>query len=107
MTVVARCRPRARARPRTEAPRGILDVTTLANLHVVRGSSCQRTRVRACVCVCVCKDASNINGHVVAGEASLSQFLLGEEYRRFFRRFARVAGGKNSLKVCCKPTSAL
>lgn len=47
----------------------------------------------------VCKEASNINGHVVAGEASLSQFLLGGEYRRFFRCFARVAGDKNSLKV--------
>lgn len=26
----------------------------------------------------MCSDASNINGHIVAAEASLSQFLWGE-----------------------------
>lgn len=30
---------------------------------------------------CVHSDASNINGHMVTGEASLLQFLLGEEYK--------------------------
>lgn len=29
----------------------------------------------------MCLDASNFNVHVVADEASLSQFILGEEYR--------------------------
>lgn len=59
------------------------------------------------VCVCVCSYASNINGRMVAGEASLSQFLLGEEYRREFSFIATTAevqakaGAKNSLKVSC------
>lgn len=57
--------------------------------------------------VCVCSDASNINGRMVAGEASLSQFLLGEEYRREFSFIATTAevqakaGAKNSLEVSC------
>lgn len=61
-----------------------------------------------CECVCVCSDASNINGHMVAGEASLSQFLLGEEYRieSFFHCYncwvAREReASKNNLKVSC------
>lgn len=56
------------------------------------------------LCERVCTVASNINGHVVAGEASLSQFLLGEEDRgesSFHCDNYRVAGDKNSLKVSC------
>lgn len=53
----------------------------------------------------MCTDASNINGHMVAGEASLSQFLLGEEHRResfFIATSSELqAGDKNSLKASC------
>lgn len=76
----------------------ILYVTTFENLHVVR-------RYFKSLCEHVCTDTSNINGHVVAGEASLSQFLLGEEYRResFFHCYNyRVAGKGTRLKLASR-----
>lgn len=56
------------------APRNISDVTTLR--ICMSGAWYFKS-----LCERVCTVASNINGHVVAGEASLSQFLLGEEDR--------------------------
>ncbi len=57
-----------------------------------------------CVCVCVCSDASNINGHTVASEASLSQFLLGEEYRREFLSLLQLLSCKQrrALKIASR-----
>lgn len=75
-----------------EEPRcNILYVTTFENLHVVRWYF-------KSLCEHVCTDASNINGHMVAGEASLSQFLLGEECRResFFHCYNYGVTGKGT-----------
>lgn len=57
----------------------------------------------------MCTDASNINGRMVAGEASLSQFLFGggahrREFLYSYKYQVSRAGDKNSPKApsCAK-----
>lgn len=49
------------------------------NCDILRNSICCVQHLKG-LCVCVCVQMHQIL--MVAGEASLSQFLLGEEYRR-------------------------
>lgn len=90
MTVVVRCRPRARARARREAPRGVLGVTTFGEF------TCRARRFLPA------RARSWVKAHqILMGTWSLAK----PHYHNFFwgknteDSFARVAGDKNSREV--------